>query len=104
MVLATRHAQAQGTAPSIRQDVDLGAEAASAAAPRGIRFFLRGRARRAHGRALILEPLVSRIAALLPRAPVRAAIVLSSRTADRSGWACRWANRRGQMPWLHPAA
>ena len=38
------------------------------------------------------------------RAPIQVTIVLSSRTADRSGWACRWANRRGQMPWLHPAA
>ena len=66
-----RHAQAQGTAPAIRQDMDRGAEAAPAAAPRRIRLFLLGRARRA---------------------------------ADRSGLACRWARRRGQTPWLHPAA
>ena len=32
MVLAARHAQAQRTAPSIRQDMDLGAEAAPASA------------------------------------------------------------------------
>ena len=32
VALAARHVQAQGTVPSIRQDVDLGAEAAPAAA------------------------------------------------------------------------
>ena len=50
-VVARRHAQVQGTAPAIRQDGDLGAAAGAAAAPRGIRLFLWGRARRAHMRA-----------------------------------------------------
>ena len=48
---AARHAQVPGTALAIRQAVDRGAEAAPAAAPRGIRLLLLGRARRAHGRA-----------------------------------------------------
>ena len=37
VALAARHAQVQGTAPAIRQDVDLGAEAAPAATEGGIR-------------------------------------------------------------------
>ena len=50
-VLVARHAQAQGTAPSIRQAVDLGAEAGTTSAQSGFRLFLLGRARRAHVRA-----------------------------------------------------
>ena len=49
--VAAHHAQAQGTAPSIRQDVDLGAEAVPAATESGIGLSVFGRARRAHVRA-----------------------------------------------------
>ena len=48
---AARHAQAQRTAPQVRQAMDLGAEAAPAAAQCGLRLFVPGRARRAHVRA-----------------------------------------------------
>ena len=50
-VVALAPAPAQGTAPSIRQDVDLGAEAASAAAEDRLRLFLLGRACHARVRA-----------------------------------------------------
>ena len=42
MTLAARHVQAQGPAAVIRQNVDLGAEAAPAAAEGGIRLFVWG--------------------------------------------------------------
>ena len=51
MALAARHTQAQGPSPSIGQDMDLGTEAAPAAAEGGLRLLLFGRARRAHVRA-----------------------------------------------------
>ena len=50
MTRAARHAQ-EGTALSIRQAVNLGAEAVPATAEGGLRLFLLGRARRAHVRA-----------------------------------------------------
>ena len=46
--VTARYAQAQGTAPSIRQDVNLGAETAPAAVEDRLRLFIFGRARRAH--------------------------------------------------------
>ena len=63
--------------------VDLGAEAASAAAPRGLCLLVLGRARRAYMRA-------------------------HDRAVQQSGGPIRldlqWARRRGQTPWLHQAA
>ena len=50
-VRAARHAQAQRTALSIRQDEDQGAEAAPAAVESGLRLFGLGRARERSGRA-----------------------------------------------------
>ena len=56
MALAARQAQTQGAAPLIRQDVDLGAEAAPAATESGIQPLFLGRTRcarvRSDGRAV----------------------------------------------------
>ena len=68
MARAARHAQAQGPAAAIRQDVDLGAEAAPAATQG------------------VIRPLIWGMPAALTCAHTT---VLSNRTADRSGSACR---------------
>ena len=52
VALAACHAQAQGPAAAIRQDVDLGAEAAPTAAAGGICPFVFECARRAHDRTV----------------------------------------------------
>ena len=83
VALAARHAQVQGTAASIRQNVDRGAEAAPATAQRGLRLLVLGRARRTHVRA-------------------------HDRDVQQDGGPIRISlqgvSRRGQTPRLHQAA